>query len=119
MKPEIGYSDIVMVSYIDDLLESIEWNMKHTALRDPYFEQLSVEKFTLETLLQEIAKYRDMTPTEILERFVQEADQCASESLNPSSNYIFSVSRDSAMSILDGLYFGYLEGEERGRFGET
>ncbi len=111
---------MVMASYIDDLLDNIEWNMEHTALKDPYFEQLSVEKFTLETLLQEIAKQSGViTPTEVLERFVQEADKCVAESHDPHNNYTFEVSRDAAMSILDGLYFGYLEGERRGGFEEA
>ncbi len=109
MKPEVWYSDIVIESYIEDLIDEIKWNMKLVSPIDPYFEQLSVEKFTLETLLQEIAKHRDMAPTEIVERFVKEIDWCVSKSLNPSSNYTFSVSRDAAMSILGELYFGYLE----------
>ena len=108
MKPEIGYSDIVMGSYIEDLIGDIEWNMKLVSPQDPYFEQLSVEKFTLETLLKEIAEH-NMSPTEILERFVQATNKCIAESCNPHNNYIFEVSRDAAMSILDGLYFGYLE----------
>lgn len=114
MKPEIGYSDMVMASYIGDLLNDIEWNMKHTALNDPYFEQLSVEKFALETLLQEIAKHSgDVTPTEILERFVQRADKCVAESRDPHNNYTFEISRDAAMSVLDGLCFGYDEMGEK------
>lgn len=52
MKPEIGYDHIVIGSYIDDLLKDVEWNLKRTALRDPYFKQLSVEKFALETLFR-------------------------------------------------------------------
>lgn len=112
MKPEIGYSDMVMASYIDDLLNDIERNIKRTELKDPYFEQLSVEKFTLETLLQEIVKQNgSATPTEILERFVQKADECAAECQDARTDFVFEVSRDAAMSILDGLYFGFLEGE--------
>lgn len=107
MKPEIGYDSIVIGSYINDLLDGIEWNMRHTDLKDPYFEQLSVEKFTLETLLQEIAKHGDIgMPTEILEQFVQKADECVTKSHDQHN-------------ILDGLYFGYLEGEERSGFQET
>ena len=117
MKPEIGYDSIVIGSYISDLLDGIEWNMKHTDLIDPYFEQLSVEKFMLETLLQEIAKHGDIgMPTEILGQFVQKADECAAKSHDQHNIYVFETSRDAAMSILDGLYFGYLEGEERGGF---
>lgn len=116
MKPEIGYSDIVIGSYIEDLIGDIEWNMKQTPLKDPYFKQLSVEKFTLETLLSEIVGRVDITPIEILESFVQRVHECANQSSDPNCNYAFEVSRDTAISILDGLYFGYLEGERRGGF---
>lgn len=114
MKPEIGYSDIVMASYVSDQLHDVEWNIKHTALKDPYFEQLSVEKFVLETLLREIAEHSgDTTPTAILEHFVQETDKCVTESQNPHTNLIFEISRDTAMSILDNLCCGYDETGQR------
>ena len=71
MKPEIGYDRIVIGSYINDLLEGVEWNLKRTALRDPYFNQLSIEKFTLETLLQELGEHGEISPTDLIERFVQ------------------------------------------------
>ncbi len=119
MKPEIEFDRIVIGSYINDILEGVEWNLERTALRDPYFEQLSVEKFTLEMLLQTISEHRELEPEDAIEQFIQKANQCACESQNPSSNYTFSVSRDAAMSILDGLYFGYLEGERCGGFEET
>lgn len=108
MKPEIGYSDIVMGSYIEDLISNIERDMKLLYPRDSYFEQLSVEKFTLETLLKEIAE-RDISSTEILAHFVHTMDKCIADSHDPHNNYTFEVSRDAAMSILHGLYFGYLE----------
>lgn len=54
MKPEIGYPKIVMGSYIEDLIGDIEYNMRFVKIEDPYFEYLSVEKFTLEYLLQQI-----------------------------------------------------------------
>lgn len=72
MKPEIGYLNMVVASYIDDLLSNVEWNMKRTDLKDSYFKQLSVEKFALETLLQEIIECSCggiVTPIEVLERF--------------------------------------------------
>jgi len=116
MKPEIGYDRIVIGSYINDLLEGVEWNLKRTALRDPYFNQLSVEKFTLETLLQELGEHGEISPTDLIERFVQKANKCAVENQDTNSNYTFSVSRDTAMSVLDGLYFGFLEGETRSGF---
>ena len=116
MKPEIGYDRIVIGSYINDLLEGVEWNLKRTALRDPYFNQLSIEKFTLETLLQELGEHGEISPTDLIERFVQKTEKCVVENQDANSNYTFSVSRDTAMSILDGLYFGYLEGERRGGF---
>lgn len=105
MKPEIGYERIVVDSYINDLIEGAEWNLRHTALQDPYFEQLSAEKFALTMLLQAIEKHHELEPEEVIEQFMQKANKCACESQNPNSNYTFSVSRDTAMSILDGLYF--------------
>ena len=92
MKPEIGHSDMVMASYIGDLLNDIEWNMKRTELRDPYFKQLSVEKFTLETMLQEIAL-----------SFVKEADEVGKAV--PDCDFVL---HDSILYLQDGAVFsGY------------
>lgn len=113
MKPEIGYPDMVMASYIDDLLKDIEWNIRCTSLKDPYFQQLSVEKFALETLLEEIAECSGIiTAEKVIERFAQQAERRVTDSHDPNNSYVFEVSRDAAMSILDGFYFGFLEGEE-------
>lgn len=119
MKSEIGYDRIVVGSYICDILDSVDWNLKRTALRDPYFEQLSIEKFALEMLLQAIGEHPDLKPEDVIEQFMEQTNKCACESQNSSNNYTFSVSRDTAMSILDGIYFGFLEGEERSGFNET
>lgn len=116
MKPENGYDRVVIGSYINDLLEGVEWNLKRTSLQDPYFEQLSVEKFALESLFQSIDERRDLEPEDVIEEFMLKASKYAAESQGSKSNYTFSVSRDTAMSILDGLYFGLLEGEKRGGF---
>lgn len=111
MKPEIGYDRITISSYISDLLEGVEWNLKHTELQDPYFEQLCIEKFALKTLLQKIGEHPDLEPEYVIEQFMQKAEICASEDSDQSSNYIFSESRDTAMSILDSLYYGFMEEE--------
>lgn len=103
MKPELCYEDAVMASYIQDLIGDIEWNMKTISLRDPYFEQLSVEKFTLQTLLQEINEHGDISPTIIVEEFAGKMNDCVCE--NPNVDFTCSVARDAALSILDGLYF--------------
>lgn len=52
------------------------------------------------------------SPLYVIERFAQKANKCARETMNQSSNYKFSVSRDTAMSVLDGLYFGFVDGED-------
>lgn len=120
MKPEIGYDHIVISSYIDDFLKDVEWNMKRMDLKNPYFEQLSIKKFALETLLREIIKYDGIvTPIEVLEHFAQEAERCVVDSHNPNNIYTFEVTRDTVMSILDGLCFGYLEGEKCDGFEEV
>lgn len=127
MKPEIGYEAIVnyqlgeemdelIIPYIYDLIGDIEFNMKKTSLRDDYFQQLSIEKAALEALVCEILANSFYSPLVIIERFANKAAKSAKESTNPHNDYVFSVSRDAAMSILDSFYFGYMEGEERGGF---
>lgn len=118
MKAEINYPRIVVGSYIDDLLNDIEYNMKLISLRDSYFEQLSVEKFALETLLQEISIHDDMSSCDVIERIADKMNNYACESQDECQNFIFSVTRDAAMSILDGLYFGFLEGKRSGFYAE-
>lgn len=104
MKPEIGYLDVVMGSFIEDLIGDIEYNMELTPANDQYFEELSVQKFTLEQLLQEIDSHEGDSPTAVVAKFVERMAVSARETDDP--NFIFSMSRDAAQSILDGLYFG-------------
>ena len=52
MKPEIGYPDVVMGSFIEDLIGDLEHNMGLVSANDQYFKELSIQKFTLEQLLQ-------------------------------------------------------------------
>ena len=103
MKPEIEYPDIVMGSFIEDLIGDLEYNMGLTQANDPYFEELSIQKFTLEQLLQEIGRREGASPTAVAARFVEKMAMSARETSDP--DFIFSVARDAAQSILDGLYF--------------
>lgn len=103
MKAEIGYPDMVMEDFIEDLIGDIEYNMKLVKISDPYFEQLSVEKFALESLLQEMEEQAGISPTAVAARFVEKMNNSVGE--NDKANYTFSISRDAAQSILDGLYF--------------
>lgn len=103
MKAEIGYPDMVMRDFIEDLIGDIEYNMKLVKISDPYFEQLGVEKFALENLLQEMGEQAGISPTAVAVRFVEKMNNSVGE--NEKANYIFSISRDAAQSILDGLYF--------------
>lgn len=100
MKPEIGYWDIVIGSFIEDLIGDAEQNMRFVEITDPYFEQLSIEKFTLEYLLREISESDDTPPIDIVERFIRILDDCIHESQDQSKDYIFSSSRDVARSLL-------------------
>lgn len=100
MKAEIGYSNIVMGSFIEDLIGDIEWNMRAVELDDPYFEQLSIEKFTLEYLLKEISQNDDISSTEIVAQFAQKMSYSVDENPDPSCDFIFSISRDIARSLL-------------------
>ncbi len=102
MKAELRHNDIVIGSLIEDLIGDIEWGIRHVAISDPYFAQLSVEKFTLEHLLQEISKHDDIGAIEIVEMFAEEMNQAG----NMRTGNIFFVARDAAVSILDRLYFG-------------
>lgn len=101
MKPEIGYSNVVMGSYIEDLIGDIEYNMRSVKIADPYFEQLSVEKFTLEHLLQKIGESGEILPTDIVAGFVRRVDSFMHETQNQSNNYMLSIARDAAQSLLD------------------
>lgn len=103
MKPELNYPDIVMGDFIGDLIGDIEYNMRFARPNDQYFEELSIQKFTLEQLLQEIDKHEGESPTVVVARFIERMAVSARETDDP--NFIFSMSRDAAQSILDGLYF--------------
>lgn len=103
MKPEVGYPDIVMGSFIEDLIGDIEYNLQLVKAGDPYFEQLSIEKFALEQLLLEISEHKGDSPTAITAKFVERMSVSARETGDPG--FVFSISRDAAQSILDGLYF--------------
>lgn len=103
MKPEIGYPDAVMSSFIEDLIGDIEYNMKLTPANDSYFKELSIQKFTLEQILQEIDRHEGDSPTAVVAKFVERMSVSARTTDDP--NFIFSMSRDAAQSILDGLYF--------------
>lgn len=103
MKAEIGYPDAVMGSFIEDLIGDIEYNMKLTPANDSYFKELSIQKFTLEQLLQEIDRHEGDSPTAVVAKFVERMSVSARTTDDP--NFIFSMSRDAAQSILDGLYF--------------
>lgn len=41
MKPEIGYPDVVMGSFIEDLIGDLEHNMGLVSANDQYFKELS------------------------------------------------------------------------------
>lgn len=102
MKPEIGYPDVVMGSFIEDLIGDLEHNMGLVSANDQYFKELSIQKFTLEQLLQEIDRHEGDSPTAVVARFVGRMSATAKED---DPRFVFSISRDAAQSILDGLYF--------------
>lgn len=103
MKPEIGYPDVVIGSFIEDLIGDIEYNMGLTPANDQYFEELSIQKFTLEQLLREIDSHEGDSPTAVVAGFVERMSVSARDTGDP--RFVFSISRDAAQSILDGLYF--------------
>lgn len=101
MKPEIGYPNVVIGPYMEDLIGDIEYNMRTVKIADPYFEQLSVEKFTLEHLLQKIGESGEILPIDIVKRFVRRIDGFIHDTANSSINYTLSIARDAAQSLLD------------------
>lgn len=103
MKAEALYDHIIMCNLIDDLLDGVKWEMGRTPASDSYFNQLSVEKFVLEQLLSEVDRQRGETPESILTRFI--ARMFASAKENDDVDFIFSISMDTAESVLSGLYF--------------
>lgn len=103
MKAKALYDHVVMCDLIDDLLDGVKWEMGRTPASDSYFNQLSVEKFVLEQLLSEVDRHRGETPEAILTRFIERMSVSAKE--NDDVDFIFSVSMDTAESVLNGLYF--------------
>lgn len=102
MKAEIGYPDAVMGDFIQDLIGDIEHNMRLAPPNDQYFEELSIQKFTLQQLLREIGRHEGDSPTAVVARFVERMSATAKED---DPRFVFSISRGAAQSILDGLYF--------------
>ena len=88
MKAEIGYPDVVMGDFIQDLIGDIEHNMRLAPPNDQYFE--------------EIGRHEGDSPTAVVARFVERMSATAKED---DPRFVFSISRDAAQSILDGLYF--------------
>ena len=102
MKAEALYDRMVMGQLITDYIRDIEWNMDQTAASDSYFKGLGLQKFTLEQLLLELNRHKEDSPATIVTRFVERMSVTAKED---DPGFVFSISRDAAQSILDGLYF--------------
>lgn len=103
MKSEALYDHIVMCQLIDDFIDGIEWDMQRTPTSDSYFNQLSVQKFALEMLLEDICEHKGEPPEIIVGRFVERMASSAKDT--DDVEFVFSISRDAAQSILDGLYY--------------
>ena len=103
MKAELGYPDVVMGDFIEDLIGDIEYNMGLVPANDSYFRELGLQRFTLEQLLREIDQEEGASPTAVVARFVEKMSASARDTEDPG--FTFSVARDAAQSILDGLYF--------------
>ena len=87
----------VMGDFIQDLIGDIEHNMQLAPPNDQYFEELSIQKFTLQQLLQEIGRHEGDSPTAVVARFVGRMSATAKED---DPRFVFSISRDAAQSIL-------------------
>lgn len=82
-----------MGDYIADLLGDIEYNMRFVPASDPYFEELSIQKFTLEQLLREIDRHEGDSPTTVVARFVERMSVSARTTDDP--DFIFSIGNPS------------------------
>ena len=103
MKAELGYPDVVMGDFIEDLIGDIEYNMGLVPANDSYFRELGLQRFTLEQLLREIGREEGVSPTAVVAQFVERMSASAKETGDPG--FTLSMARDAAQSILDGLYF--------------
>lgn len=103
MKPDWTYIDgeddierfiAGAISELDTLcpLESLITN-------DGIFEQLSLAKFTLETLLQEIRHRRDESPYDVVSEFTQRMYDYSYKSRTPDVSYIFDVMYNTANTV--------------------
>lgn len=107
MKPELDFERSLVASFIGDQIRRVEWIMRFTHIQDTSFELFSGEKFALETLLQEIDKRSDESPYDVLENFIDKANESAFENENPDTRCTFLIAKDVALSILDGVYYDY------------
>lgn len=62
MKPEIGYPDVVMGSFIEDLIGDLEHNMGLVSANDQYFKELSIQKFTLNSCSRRSTGMKETLP---------------------------------------------------------
>ena len=62
MKAEIGYPDVVMGDFIQDLIGDIEHNMRLAPPNDQYFEELSIQKFTCNSCSGRLAGMKETLP---------------------------------------------------------
>jgi len=105
MKPDIFYEEALLVSSIEEMVDVLQERIQPLKPNEVYFEQVSIEKFVMETLLKEIHENGDVLPTIVVARFVEKMYRAAWE--NPSSEMtdVFIVSGTAAQSMLDDLYF--------------
>lgn len=102
MKAERGYPDVVMGDFIEDLIGDIEYNMGLVPANDSYFRELGLQRSRWSSCFGRLAGGR-VSPTAVVARFVERMSASAKETGDPG--FTFSMARDAAQSILDGLYF--------------
>lgn len=104
MKPEIIYDDVVILQLIDDLMTDTERNMDGLNTKDPYFTQLSLEKYALGEIFDAIANSGyDYSAFDCVEQFYSKMDEIVDSEPDPDVNYLFSVARDMAMLIISNI----------------
>lgn len=104
MKPEIIYDDVVILQLIDDLMTDTEQNMDGLDTKDPYFAQLSLEKYILREIFDAIANSEHVySAFDCVKQFYSKMDEIVDSEPDSDANYIFSVARDMAMLIISNI----------------
>lgn len=102
MKPDLNYERDIFTYQIQAYLSCLEDELRFRKPNDPLFEQFSIEKFTMERLLEEFDKRKDIPSAEIVHEFGIKLYQTVRDGYDQDE--IFSTSYDAIQLIMESLY---------------